>query len=443
MNVSVKDISSVKKVLEVELPAEQITQELDKAYRELKKNAKVKGFRPGKVPRKTLERLYSKDVSADISGRLIQESLFEAVKETGLKIVGAPEVNPPVLVAGQDYKYEATVEVAPDIADIDFKGLELKKNMYPVQDEEINAQLSAIQKNLTECKKIEEDREVREGDTLILDYEGFQNEKPFDALPKTENFTLKVGEATIAADFDQQVVGMEPGTEHSFEVTFADDYDDENLAGQAVTFQVKLHEIQEEVVPEIDDEMAKKLGKYETLDEVRTEITKNLESGYAKRAEQELNEQVFRSLIEKSDFEVPDTMIQQELEGIISEAEMSFNMRNISMEEMGLTREKLAENYRETAEKQVRRHLILSKIIEQEKLTLSDEDVEKGFEQMAETYQRPVAEIKTYYDTNKDKLAYFKHTLLEKDALNLIIENSRIEEVEPELETPASGAEVE
>jgi len=278
---------------------------------------------------------------------------------------------------------------------------------------------------------------------LILDYEGFQNEKPFDALPKTENFTLKVGEATIAADFDQQVVGMEPGTEHSFEVTFADDYDDENLAGQAVTFQVKLHEIQEEVVPEIDDEMAKKLGKYETLDEVRTEITKNLESGYAKRAEQELNEQVFRSLIEKSDFEVPDTMIQQELEGIISEAEMSFNMRNISMEEMGLTREKLAENYRETAEKQVRRHLILTKIIEQEQLTLSDEDVEKGFEKMAETYQRPVAEIKTYYDTNKDKLAYFKHTLLEKDALNLIIENSRIEEVEPELETPASGAEVE
>ena len=178
----------------------------------------------------------------------------------------------------------------------------------------------------------------------------------------------------------------------------------------------------------------KKLGKFETIDEVRAEITQNLESGYSKRTEQELNEQVFSALLAKSEFEVPDAMVEQELEGIIREAEMSFQMRNTSLEEMGLTREQLSANYRDTAEKQVRRHLLLSKIIDQEKLELSEEDLEKGFEEMAATYQQPVDGIKSFYNTNQDKLAYFKHTLLEKEALKLIIENSQIEEVEPELE---------
>jgi trigger factor len=435
MNFSVKDVSSVKKVLEVELPAEKITQELDKAYRELKKKAKIKGFRPGKAPRSTLERIYNKDVSADVAGKLIQESLFEAIKESHLKIVGSPQVDPPDLVAGQPYTYEATVEINPEIDDVDFKGIELKKNIYRVQDAEIEVQLKAIQKNLTERKKIEEAREARKGDFLLLDYEGFIDGEPFDALPKTENFTLKVGDAAIAEQFDSQLVGLMPGAERSFEVTFPEDYDDENLANRTVTFQVKLHEIREEILPDIDDELAKKLGNFQSLDEVRQEITKNLETGYAKRVEQELNEQVFQSLIEKCAFELPDIMVQQELEGIISEAEMSFKMRDLSMEEMGLTREKLAENYRETAEKQVRRHLILSKIISQEKLTLTDEELEKGFEQMAASYQRPVAEIKSYYDAKQDKLAYFKHTLLEKEALKLIIDSSQIKEVEPELES--------
>ena len=440
MNFSVKDVSSVKKVLKVELPEEKVTQELNKAYRELKKTVKVKGFRPGKAPRSTLERLYKKNVSSDVAGQLIQESLPQAIKESELNVIGPPQVDPPDLVAGNSYTYEATVEINPKIDDIDFKGIELKKNVYRVQDQEIEVQLKAIQKKLIERKKIEEPREAREGDFLVIDYEGFVDGQPFDALPKTENFTLKLGDAAIAEQFDSQLLGMEPGTERTFEVSFPQGYEDENLANQTVTFQVKLHEIREEILPEIDDEMAKKLGNYQTIDEVRAEITKNLESGYAKRAEQELNEQVFQSLIEKCSFDLPDILVQQELEGIISEAEMSLNMRNISMEEVGLTREKLTADYRETAEKQVRRHLILNKIIDQEHLSLTDDDLEKGFDQMAATYQRPVVEIKNYYDANQDKLAYFKHTLLEKEALKLIIDNSQVEEVEPELVSAVTDA---
>ena len=200
-----------------------------------------------------------------------------------------------------------------------------------------------------------------------------------------------------------------------------------------ITFNIKLNEIREEVLPEIDDELAKNLGNIETLDELKKTITDNLNQGYEKRVEQEINEQIFKTLIEKSDFEVPDTMVDYELEGIVAEAERSFAYRNVSMEDMGLTREGIAEKYRDTALKQVKRHLILSKLIEQEKLTLSDEDLEIGFKEMADNFNQPVEEIKNFYNQNKDKVEFFKHTLLEKQAIRLIIDNSTVEDIEPEV----------
>jgi len=195
-----------------------------------------------------------------------------------------------------------------------------------------------------------------------------------------------------------------------------------------------LHEIREEVLPAIDDVLAKKAGQYESLDDLKKVITENLEHGYAKRVEQELHEQIFTEMIARSDFEVPDTMVDMELEGIINEAERSFSYRNMSFEDMGLTRESIAEKYRDTALRQVKRHLILGQIVDQEHLTLPADELEAALNEMAANFNQPVEEIKNYYDQNKDKLEYFKHTLLEKKAINLIIDSSRIEDVEPEKE---------
>jgi trigger factor len=168
----------------------------------------------------------------------------------------------------------------------------------------------------------------------------------------------------------------------------------------------------------------------------------NLEQGYAKRVDQELNEQIFIDLIAKSEFEVPDAMVDMELEGIVNEAERSFAYRNITLEQMGLSKESIAEKYRDTALKQVKRHLILGKMIKQEDLSLSDDELEEGLAEMAASFNQPVEEIKKYYDQSKDKLEYFKHTILEKKAIKLIIDNSKIEDVEPEKE-PAAGDESE
>ncbi|UCD81370.1 MAG: trigger factor, partial [Desulfobacterales bacterium] len=225
-----------------------------------------------------------------------------------------------------------------------------------------------------------------------------------------------------------------PGDTKEFTVHFPSDYSNDKLADLEISFQVTLHEIRAEVLPPVDDVLAKKAGQYESLDDLKKVITENLEQGYAKRVDQELHEQIFSELIARTDFEVPDTMVEMELEGIINEAERSFSYRNMTLEDVGLTRESIAEKYRDTALKQVKRHLILSRIVEQEHLTLADNELEDALNEMAANFNQPVAEVKKYYDQNKDKLEFFKHTLLEKKAINLIIDSSRIEEVEPQKE---------
>lgn len=436
MKVTVEDRSSVKKVLHIEIPEADVTRALDEAYQTLKKTAKVKGFRPGKTPRGVLERLYRKDVNADVAGKLIQDAYVDALKETELKVVGSPSVDPPDLAGKGDYCFDAEVEVHPEIADIGFTNLKLKKTLYKAGDEEVDVQIQMMQKNLAKREPIDEQRPAQNGDFVQVDYEGFKDEKPFEETKKTENFVIKLGDAHIADDFDKGVVGMNPGDEKEITVSFSDDYFNKKLAGHTVDFKVKLNEIRKEVLPEIDDEMAKQLGPFTTLDEVRDKIRENLTQGYDKRIEQELNEQIFSQILETTEFEVPDVMVQYELDSIIADAERSFSYHNKTFEEAGISRESLAEKYRDTAEKQVRRQLILGKIIQQEKMELADEDLEKGFEEMAATYDQPVDVIKGFYGNSGDKLELFKHALLEKQAIKLIMERNEIESVEPEKEAP-------
>ncbi len=433
MKVRVEDQSTVKKVLHIEMPQDDVVRELDSAYTQLKKTAKIKGFRPGKVPRTVLERMYRKDVNADVASKLIQNGFVEALKETNLKVVGSPKVDPPDLNEKSDYSFVAEVEVHPEIPEIDYKGLPLKKTTYTVSDEEIDLQLSMLRKNLAQRKPIADQRPAQTGDIVVIDYEGFKDGVVHEDTKKTENFTAQIGEGQVVKDLDDGLVGMQVGEEKEIPVQFPEDYFSKALAGQNLTFKVKLNEIREEILPDLDDEFAKSISdRFDSLESLKKQIGENLSSGYKKRTEQELNEQVFQQLLEKVVFEVPDTLIDAELEHIVNDAEQKFAQSNRKFEDVGLSREKLAEQYRETAEKQVRRHMILGKLMDQEKLTLTDEELDKGFQEMADNYGQPVEHLKQYYEMNKDGLSFFKHTLLEKKALALIIENGTVSEVEPE-----------
>ena len=248
MKVRVEDQSTVKKVLHIEMPQDDVVRELDSAYNQLKKTAKIKGFRPGKVPRTVLERMYRKDVNADVVSKLIQNGFVEAVKETNLRIVGSPKVDPPDLNEQTDYAFTAEIEVHPEIPDIEFKGLTLKKTTYTVSDEEIDLQLKMLRKNLAKRQPVEEQRPAQSGDIVVIDYEGFKDGVVHEDTKKTENFTTQIGEGQVVKDLDDGLVGMQVGEEKEIQVQFPDDYFSKALAGQKLVFKVKLNEIREEIL---------------------------------------------------------------------------------------------------------------------------------------------------------------------------------------------------
>ncbi len=441
MQVNVEDLSSVSKRLEIEVPAEVVGRELDTAYRDLNKKAKVKGFRPGKTPRNVLERLYGKDTIGEVTAKLIQDSLTEAVREKALPMVGDPEIEKPLpmVAPGSPFKFQVTLDVRPELPDIDFSGLELTKTIYPITDQEMDIQLKMLQKKVAERKPLEEERPLRKGDYAGIDYEGLQNGKPFEAVGANEGYTLKVGDKSILPEFDDEITGMLPGETRNFTLAFPEDYRNAQLAGQTVDFKVTLKEIRMEVLPEFNDEFAKNFGPFETLEALKDAIGANLKQGYDKRSEQELNEQVFSALLEKTEFEVPETFVVAELGMLFEETRRKFAYSNMKMEDLGITPETFAEKYRGVALQQARRQMLLAKVIEQERLQVEPSAVEREMARIATSAGIRIDELRGHYAENPERRQVLEHTLLEKRAMDLIISQSKVTEKQAELEEAPAG----
>ncbi len=435
MQVKIEDKSSVKKVLSFEIPKEKVAKELDKAYNELKKKADIKGFRKGKIPRKVLENRFSKDVHADVAPRLIQDSFIEAIQEHDLNIVGGPQMDPPDLDPEAAYVFDITVEVKPELENIDFKGISLEKNRYVVSDAEIDGQIHMIQKTMAKKQKVEEKRAVKETDFVLIDYQGFLNNEPYEQTPKIENYVYGIGRGALPKEFSEKLIGSIPVQDLEIEVAYPEDYPDENFKGKTILYKVSLKEIQEEILPDINDDLVKDLGRFETLEDVKDSIRDNLDKGNKQRIKHELSEQIFQHLLEKYTFEVPEAMIEGELNGIVSEAEQAYAANNTTLEQEGLSRDILFTQYRDVAEKQARRHLILDKIITQEKLDLTDEELEASLGEMAKGMNASVDAIKNFFKMDPKQLEYYKHTQLEKKAIDLILENSEVTEKDPDIDS--------
>jgi len=433
MKVEVEDISTVKKVLSVEIPEQDVTRELDKAYDTLKNNVRIKGFRPGKVPRSLLEKRFAKEMSEEVSGQLIQNSYGEALGEAGLAPLGEPEIDRPGLKKGEPYRYSVTVEIRPPIEDVNVKGLKLKEKVHRITDEEIEAHLRMLQKRGAELKTLDENRAVEDGDIVIIDYEGLKDGKPFEPARRTENFQVEIGSGRILKDFEQQLVGMAPKTTKEIQVRFPEDYYNKELAGVDTTFKVTLKEIKQEILPEIDDAFAKSLGPYQSPDELREAIRQDLSRTYEGRSKRQLREDILDRLIEQSDFELPEGVLQAELSAVVNDAKNLMNYKGIP-QQRDQTDEMLSEKYRPLAERRVREYLLLQKVIEQEDITLTDKDLEKAYEALAGHLNQPVETIKQYHNSDKEAYEVFRQKTLEKHVINWIIEQNHVEKVEADKE---------
>lgn len=422
IHVDMEDLGPVKRKLAIVVPKEEVSREVARAYKDLGKKAKVKGFRPGKIPRSVLEMYYKKQVEQDVSDALVRRSLGEALKEKELDPVGMswPEPTPPV-VEGQDYRYVVELEIPPRITVENYLGLILDDPGAPVPDEAVEARLEEIRQANAMLQPIPEPRPVQEGDYVILDYQGYFAGQALEEA-KAENAYLEVGAGKFNQDFEGNLVGLNVGAETRFAVDLPNDFFNPLIAGKTVEFQVKLHDIKERLAPDLDDDFAQSLGgKFQTLADLRETVREDIMKGKKRERKAQLEQQVLEKLIASHPFDLPPSLVKQEQESMLRDQLANLQQYNINFE--GLDFQKMLENVKPRAEFRVKSRLLLDQIARQEGITLEETEMEDLLQRLAGSSGKTVSQVREFYRDN-NLMDALRQQLLHEKTMKMLIDQA-------------------
>lgn len=424
MRVSVEEISPIKKKVSVELPEERVTKEVDSFYRELNRKAKIKGFRHGKVPRNILERHFKDYVKTEVIQKLIQESYPQALTEAKLHPVSPPLIDPGEMDGGKPFQYAATIEIKPEIKLEGYIGLKIEGKKEAVKEEEVEERLKNLQNLHAQLKTIPNPRPVQTGDFVILDYEASMENRPLDE-GKATDFTVEVGTGRFIPQFEEKLVGLKPEEEKEIEISFPEDYGYKKWAGKTVSFHVKIKEIKEKVLPILDDEFAKDLGDYSSLEDLRLKLREEIEKEKKLALEQQLKDQLVDQLLQANPFDVPESLVEEQAHTLVSDTKMRLATQGVDFKNLGISEDKLQGEYRETAQKQVRTFLILEKIADQEGITVTEGEAEERIREISEKIHQEFDVVKRYYEKN-GLVPEVKAGIMSEKVLNFLLEKANV-----------------
>ncbi|MGE7614614.1 trigger factor [Paenibacillus sp. FSL F4-0243] len=420
-------------VLEVEVDAERVAAALDKAFNKVVKKANVPGFRKGKVPRPIFESRFGvESLYQDAIDILLPEAYGEAVEQTDIFPVDRPEVDIEQFAKGQSFIFKAKITVKPEVKLGDYKGLEVPVQKAEVTEEELSAELARLQERHAELVVVEEEAAAN-GDIAVIDFDGYVDDVPFEG-GKAERHSLELGSNSFIPGFEEQVVGMSTGDFKDVEVTFPEEYHAENLAGKKAVFKVKLHEIKRKQLPALDDEFAKDVSEFETLEEYKADLKTQLES----RKQDELKGLRENAVVDKAaanaEVEIPEAMINSEVENMVRDFDTRLRQQGMNMDMFlsfsGQTREDLQNQMKGDAEKRVRNNLVLEVIAKQENIEVSEEEVNEELATMAEAYKRTPEEIRSILAAN-GSLGSLSEELSLRKTIDFLVSNSvEVEAVE-------------
>jgi trigger factor len=424
MRANAEEISPIKKKISIEIPEDQVTQEVDSFYKELGRTAKIKGFRPGKVPRNILERYFKDYVKTEVVRKLIEESYPEALSETQLEPVSPPVVDPGEFAEGKPFQYSAVIEVKPEIKLEGYTGLKIEGKKEEVKDEEVEERLKALQNLHSNLKTISEVRTIQAGDYVILNYEATLNGKALEG-GKAIDFTVEVGSGQFIPAFEEKLIGLKLEEEREIEVTFPQDYGYQKWAGKTISFHVKIKEIKEKILPPLDDEFAKDLGDYSSLGELKAKLTEDIKKEKELTLDRQLRDQVVDRLLEANPFEVPESLVEEQARALVSDTKLKLATQGVVLKNLGVSEEKLQEDYKTMAQKQVRTFLILEKIAGQEGIAVTDQEAEDRLKEMSERMHQKFDVVKQYYEKN-GLLPEVKAGIIRDKALSFLLEKANI-----------------
>ncbi|MCR5539998.1 MAG: trigger factor [Ruminococcus sp.] len=407
--------------LEIEIPAKDFEDALQKAYMRARKNIALPGFRKGKAPRKLIEKTYGEEVFFEDAINILYAPVVNgAIDESGLDLVCQPTIEVTEINKENGVKLTAKCTTRPEVEVKDYKGIEVEKTVNAVTDEDVQKKLDELREKNARIVTVD-DRAAENGDTVKIDFEGFKDGVAFDG-GKAEDFDLELGSGQFIPGFEDQIVGHSTGEEFEINVTFPEEYQVKDLAGAAAVFKINLKSISKKELPELDDDMVKDSTDFDTVDEYKADVKTKLEEAAEKAADTKVEGDLFDKVIENMTAEIPDVMYENRVNEMIAELEQRMAPQGISldmyMQFTGQTIETLKRGYAEQAEKQVKLRLALEKIAEVENVEVTDEDLENEFKNLAETYRMEVEQVKSYIraeDLKKD-LAVGKAVEIVKDS---------------------------
>lgn len=428
-------------VLEVEVEAERVAAALDKAFNKVVKKANVPGFRKGKVPRPIFEARYGvESLYQDAIDILLPEVYSEAVEQTDIFPVDRPEVDVEQFAKGQPFVFKAKVTVKPEVKLGEYKGIEVSAAKVEVTEEELNAELERLQQRHAELIVIDEEA-AQNGDTAVIDFEGSVDGVPFEG-GKAERHSLELGSGSFIPGFEEQVVGMATGDFKDVVVTFPEAYQAEELAGKEAVFKVKVHEIKRKQLPELDDEFAKDVSEFDTLDEYKEELKKELASRKEKENEATRESAVVDKVSANAEVDIPRPMVLGEVQNMVRDFDNRLRAQGMNLDMFlnlsGQSLSDLQEQMEGDAEKRVRNNLVLEQIAKEEDITVSEEEIEQELSDMAESYKRSKEEIKNILAAN-GSLGSLREEIQLRKTIEFLVANSK--EVEAPAEEAAESAE--
>ena len=424
MSVQVENLEKNMAKLTIEVSAEDLEKALESAYQKQKKQISVPGFRKGKVPRAMIEKMYGVDVFyEDAANALMQQNYAAAVDESGIDIVSRPTVDVVQIEKGKPFIFTAEVAVKPEVTLGKYMGVTVTKIDTSVSDEEVDEALEKERNNNARTINVT-DRPVAQGDTAVIDFEGFVDGVAFEG-GKGENHSLEIGSHTFIDTFEDQLVGKNVGDEVDVNVTFPEQYQAADLAGKPATFKVKINEIKAKELPELDDEFAKDVSEFDTLAEYKEDLRKHLEVEKENEAKRTKEDEAIKKIIDKSTMEIPEAMIETQCENMINEFAQRIAQSGLSMEQYmqfsGMTIDGLKEQVRPEAETRIKSSLVLEQIAKEENIEVSEDEINAEVEKMAAQYGMEADKLKEYLgEAEKESI---KRDLSVTKAVDLIMEN--------------------
>jgi trigger factor len=414
MDIAVEEINELARKVTIILPAEDVRKELDKEYSKLRKEVALKGFRRGKVPMTVLKKTFKDRVEPEVAEKLVQATYFDAVEEKKIDVVVHPEIQETAFRDDGTFEYAALVEVKPQFELQEYKGLEIEKPNCTVTDAEVEKQLEQLRRSKAVLRSAEEGHEVGMDDIVTIDFQGFHNERAMKEV-RNENYSVDMGTGYLGEDFEERLLGAKKGESILYEADFPADFQNPVMAGKKIEFKVDIKDIKERIKPELDDEFAKDIDeKYATLEELRAAIAADLEQQKTAALEGDLNDRIMKKLLDLNQFQVPQRLVAYEIQEMIRQTEETLKRAGQTLESAGISREKLVEHNREAAEKRVRGDFILKKVAELEDITVTDEDIEQGYERIAEEYKMSVQEVKGYFKRREEVMPFVAELFNEK-----------------------------